>query len=70
MITLHFKVSSDNIRILDEFSDLFSHEINMSFWWNYIARSLKKLLRSDLTKNGVLKTQPSWGFLTEVLNQS
>lgn len=55
MITMHFKVSSDNIRILDEFSDLFSHEINMSFWWNYIARSLKKLLRSDLTKNGVLK---------------
>ena len=70
MITMHFKVSSENIRILDEFSDLFSHEINMSFWWNYIARSLKKLLRSDLTKNGALKTQPSWGFLTEILNQS
>lgn len=26
---MHFKVSSDNIRILDEFSDLFSHEINV-----------------------------------------
>ena len=67
---MHFKISLDKIKISDEFSNLFSHEINMSFSWNYIVQSLKKLLRRVLRKNGVIKTQPSWGFLTEIINQS
>ena len=66
---MHFKVSSDKIKISDEFSNLISHEINKSFWWNFIVQSLKKLLRSALRKNGVLKINPSWGFLAEILNQ-
>ena len=67
---MHFKVSSDNVKISDEFSNLFCHEIKRSPWWNYVVRSLKKLLRSALRKNDLLKTQPSWVFLTEILNQS
>ena len=67
---MHFKVSSDNVKISDEFSNLFCHEIKSSPWWNYVVRSLKKLLRSALRKNDLLKTQPSWVFLTEILNQS
>ena len=31
---MDFKVSSDKIKISEEFSNLFSHEINKSFWWN------------------------------------